>query len=135
MEQGECTMGAIAEIDATEVLNDRAVRKLLESHRQQTEQPLMLAVRFSGDVAGDIYLLEVLVDFPGADDDELFITDFAPSASLVMLGKLHLVLASPSQIRAAIKRRDPLLDDISKGSVVYSDGSKIAKTLRKELGL
>ncbi|MDT8390161.1 MAG: hypothetical protein RRC34_06600 [Lentisphaeria bacterium] len=128
-------MNTIAEKHTAEVLNERAVKQLLEAHRQQEDQPLLLAVRFRGDVEEDIHLLEVLAGFPGDDDDELFVADFAPSASLVMLGKLYLVLASPGQIQAAVKRRDPLIDEIRGGKVVYSDGSQSAKAICKELGL
>ena len=128
-------MSAVAEKNATEFLNERAVKQLLEAHRRQTEQPLLLAVRFRDDVEEDIHLLEVLANFPGDDDDELFVTDFSPSASLVMLGKLHLVLASPGQLRAAVKRRDPLIDEIRGGRVVHSDNSQTAKAICKELGL
>lgn len=132
---GGCDINAVAEKMAAEVLNDRAVRQLLEAHRQRTDQPLILAVRFAGERPEDIHLLEVLGSFPGEDEEELFVTDFAPSANLVMLGKLCLALASPGQIRAAIKRRDPLVGAIGRGAVVHSDGSKTAKAIRKELGL
>ena len=128
-------MNALAVKNATEVLNERAVNKLLEAHRQRVDQPLVLAIRFHGDVAEDIHLLEVLENSPGEDEDGLFETDFAPSADLVMLGKLHLVLASPGQLRTALKRRDPLVALIGTGCVVHSDGSKTAKALCKELGL
>jgi hypothetical protein len=128
-------MNALAAKNATEMLNERAVKQLLAAHRQRVDQPLVLAIRFNGDVAEDIHLLEVLENFPGEDEDELFETDFEPSADLVMLGKLHLVLASPGQMRTALNRRDPLVASISGGRVVHSDGSKTAKALCKELGL
>ena len=51
-------------------LHDRAVRQLVEAHRQRTNEPLLLAIRYKLDDPSDIHLLEVLDRFPGGDDDE-----------------------------------------------------------------
>jgi S1-C subfamily serine protease len=80
-------------------------------------------------------LLEVLDRFPGADDDELLVTEFGPSANLLIVGDLHLALGSPAQVRSATKRRDPVSMAAKGGEVVFDDGSVQAAELKRELGL
>jgi hypothetical protein len=116
-------------------LHDRAVRGLVQAHRQQTEEPLLLAIRYKRDDPMNIYLLEVLRDFPGSDDDELLDTEFASSANLLILGKLHLVLGSPGQLRAALRRHDPIIDEVKRGTVEYSEPNSEVGALLGELGL
>ncbi len=81
----------------------------------------------------DIWILEVLGDFPGGDDDKLLETEFEPSANLMILCQLHLVLGSPAQVRAAIERGD--IAAVTGGTVVYEDGGIEAGELRSALGL
>jgi len=117
-------------------LHDRAVAQLVKAHRQRTDEPLILAVRFNlNDPKGDIYLLEVLGNFPGGDDDELMATQFGPSANLVIVGNLHLVLGSPAQVREAIKKGDSIIKTAKGGIVVYANRSAEATNLRKALAL
>ena len=117
-------------------LHEKAVRQLVAAHRQRTDEPLILAVRYElEDTTGDVHLLEVLDQFPGGDADELLVTEFGPSASLILVGKLHLVLGSPNQVRSALKRGDTILAAVHSGEVVFEDGSPVATSLRAALGL
>jgi hypothetical protein len=107
-----------------EELNARAVRDLVRAHAERTEEPLVLAVRYGAEDR-DVYLLEVLDGFPGGDDDAPFVTEFGPSAELLILGKLHLTLLSPAQLRSAIGRGDALLAKVRGGTVAYrADGDR-----------
>jgi hypothetical protein len=120
------------DIDRIEVLHDRAVARLVEAHSKRQDQPLILAVRYKPD-APDIWLLEVLGDFPGGDDDRLLETEFEPSANLMIVCQLHLVLGSPAQVRAAIERGD--LAAVTGGTVIYKDDGTEAGELRSTLRL
>lgn len=115
--------------------HDRAVAELVAAHTERTDEPLVLAVRYRLDEPVDVHLIEVLAGFPGGDDDELLVTEFAPSAHLRILGKLHLALGSPAQLRAAVTRGDAIIADLAQGTIVHSDGSQDAAELRKLLGL
>lgn len=123
-------------MDVVNDLNGKAVRQLVDAHRQRTEDPLILAVRYHvDDPSGHIHLLEVLGNFPGADEDELMVTEFGPSANLLIVGKLHLALGSPAQLQAAAKRSDPIAAAARDGEVVFDNGSAEAAELKRELGL
>ncbi len=52
------------------------------------------------------------------DDDPLFVTAFDPTANLIILGKLHLALASPAQLKNAIAVGDPVVNAIRRGGEV-----------------
>jgi hypothetical protein len=118
------------------VLHDRAVKELVEAHTTRKDEPLVLAVRYRrDDPDGDVYLLEVLDGFPGGDDDELLVTAFEPSPQLRILGKLHLALGSPAQIRAAVRRDDALVADLRKGAVVFDAASADASRIWALLGV
>jgi hypothetical protein len=80
-------MSTAAQIDRIQELNDRAVNTLVREHAARTEEPLILAVRYTLEDPADIGLLEVLGDFPGSDEHEPLVTQFEPSASLRILGK------------------------------------------------
>jgi len=116
-------------------LHDRAVRQLVEAHRQRTNEPLLLAIRYKLDDPSDIHLLEVLDRFPGGDDDELLETEFDPSANLIMVGKLHLILGSPAQVQCAIQRGDPITEAARNGQVEFDNHGSEATGIRKTLGL
>ena len=116
-------------------LHDAAVEELISAHQRRVEEPLVLAVRFDREDAQDIHLLEVLGGFPGGEEDELLVTEFAPSAQLRVLGKLHLTLGSPAQLQAAVARHDAQTERFKNGTVVHDDGSPEAEALRKLLGL
>ena len=116
-------------------LHDKAVRQLVAAHRQRTDDPLVLAVRYKlDDPSGDIHLLEVLDGFPGGDEDELLVTEFGPSANLIIVGRLHLVLGSPAQVRSALERGNPIMKAVQCGKVVFDDGGAEAARLRKAAG-
>lgn len=115
-------------------LNSRAVEQLIEAHKKQTDEPLLLAIRYYGNDPLDVYLLEVLDGFPGGHEDELFVTEFEPSAQLRVLGKLHLALGSPEQLRAAIERKDPIIEQLREATVEFRGGNE-AEHLLAELGL
>lgn len=89
-------------------LHDRAVQDLIAAHRQRTEEPLALAIRYGLDDPEDIHILEVLDGFPGPDDDELLITEFEPSAQLRILGACTwpspALPSSSRPFRVAIRR-------------------------------
>lgn len=123
-------------LDIVRDLNAKAVRQLVDAHRRRTDEPLVLAVRYNhDDPRGHIHLLEVLDHFPGADDDELLVTEFGPSANLLIVGALHLALGSPAQVLAAARKGDPLTGAARNGEIVFADGSAKAEELRRELGL
>jgi len=115
--------------------NDRVIRRLVETHAARTDEPLVLAVRFRVEDSVDLHLLEVLEGFPGEADEPLFVTEFGPSAELVVLGKLQLVLASPAQLRSAIVRSDALVEELRRGTVLHRDLQRGAAELLRELGL
>lgn len=114
-------------------LHERAVRHLIAAHKEREDEPLVLAIQRASDDPSDISLLEVLAGFPGGDEDELFETEFPPSADLLILGKLHLTLCSPAQLRSAIE--DGRAEAFRSGAVVYQDGSEAAQELIGLLGL
>lgn len=120
--------------DRVRELNDAAVLALVNSHLQRADEPLLLGVRFRLDDPLDIHLLEVVGHFPGGDEDELLEFDYEPSARLRILGKLHLVLGSPAQLRSALKSKDPRIDAVRQGKVLVAAGPE-AEALRRELGL
>jgi hypothetical protein len=119
----------------------RVVRELVDAHARRTEEPLVLAIRYQLDDPSDIYLLEVLEEFPGNPDDPPFTTEFGPTAELVILGKLHLALTSSAQLRAAIDRGDPIVGAVRRdGEVLYPlaasrSSSRDATDLIAKLGL
>jgi len=115
-------------------LNDRAVQRLVAAHAARTDEPLVLAIRYRSSEE-DVYLLEVIENFPGEDDDELLATEFEPSAELLTIGNLRLLLGSPGQLRAAVRRGDPVMEALKTGSVVHSNESAIARELRQLLGI
>lgn len=115
--------------------NDRVIRRLVATHAARTDEPLVLAVRFRVEDSSDLHLLEVLEEFPGEADEPLFVTEFGPSAELVVLGKLQLVLASPAQLRSAVERGDALVEQFRRGTVLHSDLARGAGELLRELGL
>lgn len=122
--------------DVVKHLNNKAVRQLVAAHRKRKDEPLVLAIHYDlGDPRGDIHLLEVLEHFPGADDDELMVTTFGPSANLLILGNLHLALGSPAQVRSAVERNDAIAAAARDGEVVFDNGSAKAKALKREFGL
>jgi hypothetical protein len=122
--------------DIVRDLNEKAVRQLVAAHRLRTDEPLVLAIRFNlDDPQGHIHLLEVLDQFPGADDEELLVTRFGPSANLLVLGDLHIALGSPAQVHSAARRGDPIAVAARSGVVVFDDGSARAAELRRELRL
>ena len=108
-------------------LNDRAVQRLVAAHAARTDEPLVLAVRYRSSEE-DVYLLEVIENFPGEDDDELLATEFEPSAELLTVGNLRILLRSPGQLRAAVRRADPGVEALKTGSVVHSNGSAMRPT-------
>jgi hypothetical protein len=116
-------------------LHERAVRELVEAHRHRIDEPLVLAIRYKLDAPSDIYLIEVLNGFPGAADDELLETAFEPSASLIIVGRLHLALGSPAQVLSAIGRGDPILQAARGGRVEFDNGDSEAAAIREALGL
>ncbi len=116
-------------------LHDKAVRELVDAHKQRTDEPLILAVRYGLHASQDVHLLEVLRDFPGDDDDDVLITEFEPSPQLRILGKLHLALGSPAQVRSAAARRDAIIDQVKNGMLLFDDGSPEAHGLKRLLDL
>jgi hypothetical protein len=51
-----------------------------------------------------VHLIEVIENFPGEQTDPLFVSEFAPNERFLILGKLHLTLASLPQLENAIKK-------------------------------
>jgi hypothetical protein len=121
--------------DRVRQMHDRAVHDLVEAHKQRTDEPLVLAVRFDLADTQDIQLLEILDGFPGGDDDELLITEFEPSAQLRILGRLRLTLGSPAQVESAVRRGGASVERFRNGVVVHDDGSHRAAALKRALGL
>lgn len=116
--------------DRIHELHARAVTELVEAHKTRTDEPLVLAVRYRRDDPVDVYLLEVLRGFPGDEEDDLLTTEFEPSPQLRILGKLHLALGSPAQIKTAAARNDATVADARKGEVLFDDGSVDATELK-----
>jgi hypothetical protein len=121
--------------DRVKQMHENAVHDLVEAHKQRTDEPLVLAVRFDLADSQDIHLLEILDGFPGGDDDELLVTEFDPSAQLRILGKLHLTFGTPAQVESAVRRGGSTVERFRNGVVVYDDGSQRAVELKRALGL
>lgn len=114
-------------------INDRAVRRLVNAHVNGHAEPLLLAVRYKLD-SSDVYLLEVLDGFPGAAKEPPFTSEFAPSAELQLLGKLHLTLANREQFLRAIGPKATALGrDLRAGRLEYVSGD--ARDLAEKAGL
>lgn len=143
---------ATAQAQRVEQYYAAAAQDLVDAHANLARSPLVLAVRYhlKGDL--DLYILEIIENFPGQDDDPPFATEFAPNERLRILGNLHLTLVSPKQLEnARVVARGPargagqdakkLLDAVKKdGRVLFEAPSppsraKIAKAMRKALGL
>ena len=91
-------MSGVKDRERRAELNRRAVRKLVDAHARRTDERLLLAVRFNfKDDA--IHLLEVLEGFPGEPQDAPLVTRYAPSAELLAVDEIELVLVSPEQFR------------------------------------
>ncbi len=113
-------------------VNEHAIAELVRAHAARTDEPLVLAVRYEpAGTTRDIGLLEVLRNFPGADDDDLLVTEFEPSTHLRTIGNLHLVLGSPAQLRSAIERDQSAVRDFRHATVVFDDGSQEANCLKE----
>lgn len=85
--------------------NDVA-RRLVKAHLDLKEEPLLLAARLPSKNDKDLVLLEVIANFPGAPDDELFVTEMPSSHDVSILGKLRMILGNVSQLETALKRQD-----------------------------
>ena len=110
-------------------MHEGSIEQLIEAHKRRTDEPLVLAIRYELEQP-DLFLLEVLDDFPGGDDDELLTTDFGPSPNLLVLGTLHMTLGSPAQVLNAVQRDDELKARIARGKVLWSNESTAAKQLQ-----
>jgi len=86
--------------------------QLVEEHARRTDEPLVLAVWFAASNHQDLHLLEVVKNFPGPADDELFSVESALPPHLALPGALKLCLASPEQLLSALDRGDPLVRSI-----------------------
>lgn len=51
------------------------------------------------------------------------------------VAQLHLVLGSPAQLRAAIERKDKIVEALGGGEVLHDDRSEEAAELKRALGL
>jgi hypothetical protein len=107
--------------------NDVA-RRLVKAHLALKEEPLLLAARLPSRNSKDLVLLEVIENFPGASDDELFVTEMSSSHDVPILGKLKMILGSAEQLEAALKRRDKSISSRSSkggsGVVLFPPKSK-----------
>ena len=109
---------------------EHAVRDLVDAHAKLARSPLVLAVRFRFDHPLDVYLLEVVENFPGSDEEPLLETEFAPNERFVILGKLHLILGSPRQLEHAMAtaKARPLASESRHRSATRA----IMKSVRKD---
>ena len=111
-------------------MHEGSIEQLIEAHKRRTDEPLVLAIRYELEHPDDVFLLEVLDDFPGGDDDQLLTTEFGPSPNLLVLGTLHMTLGSPAQMLNAVERDDELKEKIRRGKLLWSDESPTAKRLQ-----
>jgi hypothetical protein len=95
-----------------------AIERLVEEHRQLSDEPLLLAMYYdAGDDPKEIYLLEVLDNF-GANgvspDRELFeLTYWAPNRHEPDAGRSwHLILTNPKEFETALRENWPQAEDI-----------------------
>jgi hypothetical protein len=95
--------------------------KLVDAHALRKDEPLQLALWFQTSDQKNLHLLEVVKNFPGPPEDELFSVESTLPPELAISGKLQLVLANAEQLRAAIDRNDPALQVIqmSDAEVLY----------------
>jgi hypothetical protein len=114
-------------------INAQALRRLISAHATRLDEPLVLAVRFRHSDR-DVHLLEVLEGFPAVPGEEPFETEFAPSAELLLVGKLHLTLVSPAQLASLIDNNAALAEALrADGTIEYYTMS--AEPLIAALGL
>ena len=101
-------------------------RRLVDAHALRKDEPLLLALWFQISDRNDLHLLEVVKNFPGPPEDELFSVESSLPPELAISGKLQLVLANAEQLRAAIDRNDPALQVIqmSEAEVLYPTSVK-----------
>src|SRR5215203_5105656 len=90
-------------------INEQAIRRLIAAHATRFDEPLVLAIRYR-QADPDVHLLEVLDGFPAAPGEAPFETEFAPSAELMLIGKLHLTLVSPAQLISLIESNAALAE-------------------------
>lgn len=112
---------------------NQVARRLVEAHLEVKEEPLLLAAQLRSENTKDLILLEVIENFPGAPDEELFVTEMPPSHDVRILGTLKLILGNLKQLEAAQKRGDKLLLPPSKakslGLVLFPPQNKRDATL------
>ena len=114
-------------------INEQALRRLIAAHATRFDEPLILAVRYQR-ADPDVHLLEVLEGFPAEPGDAPFETEFAPSAELMLIGKLHLTLVSPEQLASLIESDAALARGLREDGTIeyYASG---ARPLIDALGL
>lgn len=124
----------------SEVLNSRAVVRLVEAHAARFNPPLLLAVRFDLD-SPDVHLLEVFDGLPDPPREDKGYEpggppefEFAPSADLLMAGRLRLALASPKWMEKALLHNPPIIQQLRRdGRIEFC--SPEGRALAERLGL
>jgi hypothetical protein len=94
------------------------LRELATQHREISDGPLHLALAFDpGRVGPNVFLFEVLGGF-GRDevspDRELFEVSFGATDTLPLAKgqRLHLILTSPTELRAALFQEWPSVEEV-----------------------
>jgi hypothetical protein len=97
---------------------ERQIRGLVQQHRELRDEPLHLAMGYRPRRAPrDIFLFELASNFGGNatnHDRELFEVTFLSSTGFPMPSgqKLHLVLTSPKEFRAALDECWPTAEEV-----------------------
>ena len=111
------------------------VTGLVEDHKELLEEPIHLAIYYAPKERGanDVFLFEVLDDFEGnsiEEDGDMLEVTYGRTPDFPMLNqdsRLHIILASPTELRKAYKNKTNLFNELKlaldsdKAKVIFSD--------------
>jgi len=92
---------------------DVVARGLARHHRKLKEDPRLI-VRYRLSDQKNVYLLEVLGEFPAGEADQVVTYQYGPTRELMVAGDYFFTLTSPAQLRKALEQGNPLLREIAK---------------------
>ena len=84
----------------------KQIKKLVEHHAQNQDNPLLLACWYNLDEEQDVYLLEVAEDVADSGDGTLDTFTFGMSRELRIPGVLRVTYTSPEELRYAAQQAD-----------------------------
>lgn len=94
------------------------VGRLVEEHRQLTDEPLLMAIYYKpGREPEDIFLFEVIENFGGGavdPDHQLFEVTYSSTRGFPLEPgqQLHLVLTNPQEYDVAVREHWPIIAEL-----------------------